>query len=64
MTHASGTWKYDDPRLKMSHSGAAAWEFCLQDGGVSESFTHKMAATATASIRVIVVLGQSLVAVI
>jgi len=48
----------------MSHSGAAAWEFCLQDGGVSESFTHKMAATATASIRVIVVLGQSLVAVI
>jgi len=22
----------------------AAWEFCLQDGGVSESFSHKMAA--------------------
>ena len=22
----------------------AAWEFCLQDGGVSESFTHKIAA--------------------
>jgi len=21
-----------------------AWEFCLQDGGVSQSFTHKMAA--------------------
>jgi len=21
----------------------AMWEFCLQDGGVSESFTHKMA---------------------
>ena len=56
----SGTWKYDDPRLKMSHEGAiprttvchmfcrmtkmAAWEFFLQDGGVSESFTHKMVA--------------------
>jgi len=22
----------------------AVWEFCLPDGGVSESFTHKMAA--------------------
>jgi len=22
----------------------AVWEFCLQDGGVSESFTHKLAA--------------------
>jgi len=22
----------------------AAWEICLQDGGVSESFTHKTAA--------------------
>jgi len=22
----------------------AAWEFCLQDGGVSEGFAHKMAA--------------------
>jgi len=21
-----------------------SWEFCLQDGGVSESFTHKMVA--------------------
>ena len=21
-----------------------SWEFCLQNGGVSESFTHKMAA--------------------
>jgi len=21
-----------------------SWEFCLQDGGVSEGFTHKMAA--------------------
>ena len=20
-----------------------SWEFCLQDGGISESFTHKMA---------------------
>ena len=92
-TVVSGTWKYDDPRLKISHSGCALawhfqprvvifpcptndcvsyvlsydqdggvgvfptrwrrfwvlptkmamWEFCLQDGGVSESFTHKMA---------------------
>jgi len=21
-----------------------SWEFCLQDGGLSDSFTHKMAA--------------------
>ena len=46
-TGVSGTWKYDDPRLKMSHEGVrttvchmfcrmtkmAAWEICLQDGG-------------------------------
>ena len=29
--------------LSLTHKMAAC-EFCLQDGGVSESFTHKMAA--------------------
>jgi len=28
--------------LSFTHK-MAAWEFCLQDGGVSDSFTHKMA---------------------
>ena len=52
-TVVSGAWKYDDPRLKC-HTRAhevfcrltkmVTWEFFLQDGGVSEGFTHKMAA--------------------
>ena len=53
LTAVSGTWKYDDLRLNMSNSGIrrttvchmfcrmtnmAAWEFFLQDSGVSESY--------------------------
>jgi len=30
-------------RAEFTHD-MAAWEICLQNGGVSEGFTHKMAA--------------------
>ena len=44
-----GSSYFHVPRTTVCHmfcrmTKMAAWEFCLQDGGVSESFTHNMAA--------------------